>query len=427
MVATTSKGGAVTATELEDVWRRESPHVLAALLRRHGDYADCEDAAQEALTAAAEQWPVEGMPDYPRGWLIRAASRRLVDRVRSDRARAVREETVGTAQPADAFVAPPPEDATEPSDDALLLLLLCCHPALSRPSQVALTLRAVSGLSTAAIAAGFLVPEATMAQRLSRARNTLRDKGARFEAPTLEELPARVAAVLDVLYLVFNEGYARSSGDSLVETSLADEAIHLTRQLHGHLPNHDEVAGALALMLLTDARRSARVDARGDLVPLAEQDRDRWDHCLIEEGVAILEEVLPRGPVGAYQLQAAIAAVHAEAARAEDTDWAQIVVLYSMLDDVAPSPAVTVNRAVAVGMADGPEAGLQALQPLSDDPALDRYHRLHAVRAHLLERAGDLAGAGREYARAAELTASRPEQRYLALRLARLGEGQTTA
>jgi RNA polymerase sigma factor (sigma-70 family) len=417
----------VTTTEFEDVWRRESPHVLAALLRRHGDFADCEDAAQEALAAAADQWPNERVPDNPRGWLIRVASRRLVDRVRSDRSRAAREEAVGTAQPADAFVAPPADDAAEPRDDTLLLLLLCCHPTLSRPSQVALTLRAVSGLSTAAIAAAFLVPEATMAQRLSRARNTLRAQGARFEAPTLEELPARVAAVLDVLYLVFNEGYARSSGDTLVETSLADEAIHLTRRLHAYLPDHDEVAGALALMLLTDARRPARVDARGDLVPLAEQDRDRWDHCLIEEGVVILEAVLPRGHVGAYQLQAAIAAVHAEATRAAETDWEQIVVLYSMLADIAPSPAVTMNRAVAVGMANGPEAGLEALQPLSDDPALDRYHRLHAVRAHLLERSGDLAGAGREYARAAELTSSRPEQRYLALRLARLGEGQTRA
>ncbi len=417
----------VTSTELEDVWRRESPHVLAALLRRHGDYADCEDAAQEALTAASEQWPTEGMPDNPRGWLVRVASRRLVDRVRSDRARTAREETVGTAQAADAFVAPPADEGTEPGDDALLLLLLCCHPSLSRPSQVALTLRAVSGLPTTAIATAFLVPEATMAQRLSRARTTLRTNGARFETPTVDELPTRVAAVLDVLYLVFNEGYARSSGTTLVETSLAEEAIRLTRQLHAYLPGHDEVAGALALMLLTDARRAARVDRRGDLVPLAEQDRDRWDRDLIDEGVVILEAVLPRGHVGAYQLQAAIAAVHAEATRAEDTDWAQIVVLYSMLADIAPSPAVTVNRAVAVGMANGPEAGLEALQPLSDDPALDRYHRLHAVRAHLLERAGDLAGAGREYARAAELTASRPEQRYLALRLARLGEGQTRA
>ena len=418
----------MTSTELEDVWRRESPHVLGALLRRHGDYADCEDAAQEALADAAEQWPTEGTPDNPRGWLVRVASRRLVDRVRSDRARSVREETVGTARAADAFVAPPADEDTEPGDDTLLLLLLCCHPTLSRPSQVALTLRAVSGLTTAAIATAFLVPEATMAQRLSRARTTLRVNGARFEAPTGEELPTRVAAVLDVLYLVFNEGYARSSGDTLVETSLAEEAIHLTRRLHAYLPGHDEVAGALALMLLTDARRAARIDPRGDLVPLAEQDRTRWDPRLIDEGVAILEQVLPRGPVGAYQLQAAIAAVHAEAPRAEDTDWAQIAVLYAMLDDVAPSPAVTLNRAVAIGMSTGPGAGLEALRPLLDDPAMDRYHRLHAVRAHLLELSGDVRAAEAAYARAAELTRSTLEQRYLTRRLARLrNEGATRA
>jgi RNA polymerase sigma factor (sigma-70 family) len=408
--------------DLENVWRRESRHVLAALLRRHGDYADCEDAAQEALAAAAEQWPRDGTPDYPRGWLIRVASRRLVDQVRADRARATREESVGTAQPADAFTAAAADEDPEPRDDALLLLLLCCDPALSRPSQVALTLRAVSGLSTAAIAAAFLVPEATMAQRLSRARTTLRESGVRFGSPTADELPARVAAVLDVLYLVFNEGYARSSGDTLVETSLAEEAIRLTAELHARLPDHHEVAGALALMLLTDARRATRVDARGDLVPLAEQDRSRWDADRIAEGVAILEAVLPRGPVGAYQLQAAIAAVHAEAARFADTDWAQIAALYEMLDRVAPSPAVTLNRAVSIGMTAGPEAGLAALQSLLDDPALDRYHRLHAVRAHLLELSGDVAEADREYARAAELTASRPEQRYLSRRRQQLAQ-----
>jgi predicted RNA polymerase sigma factor len=265
-----------------------------------------------------------------------------------------------------------------------------------------------------------------MAQRLSRARSTLRDNGARFETPSADELPTRIAAVLDVLYLVFNEGYARSSGETLVETSLAQEAIRLTRQLHAYLPDHDEVAGALALMLLTDARRPARVDARGDLVPLAEQDRTRWDRGLIEEGVAILEAVLPRGHVGAYQLQAAIAAVHAEATRYEDTDWPQIVVLYSMLAEVAPSPAVTLNRAVAVGMVSGPTVGLEALEPLVDDPALARYHRVPAVRAHLLELAGDREAAEREYARAAELTSSRPEQRYLVRRLTRLREEGAT-
>ena len=417
----------MTEPELEDVWRRESPHVLAALLRRHGDYADCEDAAQEALAAAADQWPRDGVPDNPRGWLIRVASRRLIDQLRSNRSRAVREETVGTAQPADAYVGPAADDDTSPGgDDTLLLLLLCCHPLLTRPSQVALTLRAVSGLPSAAIATAFLVPEPTMAQRLSRARTTLRDSAVRFEKPTSEELPARVAAVLDVLYLIFNEGYARSTGDTLLDTSLADEAIRLTRQLHAYLPDHDEIAGALALMLLTDARRAARTDERGDLVPLAEQDRSRWDAGLVGEGVALLEEVLPHGHVGAYQLQAAIAAVHADAQRYDDTDWAQIAVLYSMLDQVAPSPAVTLNRAVAVGMSAGPTAGLAALQPMVDDPSLERYHRLPAVRAHLLEMVGDLAEAERQYARAVELTSSRPEQRYLAHRLTRLRERGAT-
>jgi RNA polymerase sigma factor (sigma-70 family) len=417
----------VTEPELEDVWRRESPHVLAALLRRHGDYADCEDAAQEALAAAADQWPRDGVPDNPRGWLIRVASRRLIDQLRSNRSRAVREETVGIAQPADAYVGPAADDDTSPGgDDTLLLLLLCCHPLLTRPSQVALTLRAVSGLPSAAIATAFLVPEPTMAQRLSRARTTLRDSAVRFEKPTSEELPARVAAVLDVLYLIFNEGYARSTGDTLLDTSLADEAIRLTRQLHAYLPDHDEIAGALALMLLTDARRAARTDERGDLVPLAEQDRSRWDAGLVGEGVALLEEVLPHGHVGAYQLQAAIAAVHADAQRYDDTDWAQIAVLYSMLDQVAPSPAVTLNRAVAVGMSAGPTAGLAALQPMVDDPSLERYHRLPAVRAHLLEMVGDLAEAERQYARAVELTSSRPEQRYLAHRLTRLRERGAT-
>ena len=417
----------MTEPELEDVWRRESPHVLAALLRRHGDYADCEDAAQEAVAAAAEQWPRDGVPDNPRGWLIRVGSRRLIDQLRSNRSRAVREETVGTAQPADAYVGPAADDDTSPGgDDTLLLLLLCCHPLLTRPSQVALTLRAVSGLPSAAIATAFLVPEPTMAQRLSRARTTLRDSAVRFEKPTSEELPARVAAVLDVLYLIFNEGYARSTGDTLLDTSLADEAIRLTRQLHAYLPDHDEIAGALALMLLTDARRAARTDERGDLVPLAEQDRSRWDAGLVGEGVALLEEVLPHGHVGAYQLQAAIAAVHADAQRYDDTDWAQIAVLYSMLDQVAPSPAVTLNRAVAVGMSAGPTAGLAALQPMVDDPSLERYHRLPAVRAHLLEMVGDLAEAERQYARAVELTSSRPEQRYLAHRLTRLRERGAT-
>ena len=406
---------------VEDVWRRESPYVLAALLRRHGDLGDCEDAAQEALTAAAVQWEADGVPDHPRGWLVRVASRRLVDQVRSDRSRVVRELGVAAREPADALLAPA-ADAPAATDDSLQLLLLCCHPALRPPSQVALTLRAVAGLSTAQIAAGFLVPEPTMARRLSRARATLRAAGARFVTPDPAELPARVAACLEVLHLVFNEGYAASSGAALLDTSLTAEAIRLTRALHEALPDHDEVTGALALMLLTAAREATRTDERGDLVPLAEQDRSRWDTDLVAEGVALLEEVLPRGHLGRFQLQAAIAAVHAEAPTWDATDWRQISLLYGMLERLAPSPAVTLNRAVAVGMALGPERGLAVVEPLLADPAMDRHHRTHAVRAHLLETAGDHEGAQAAYEQAARLTASIPEQRYLNARARRLAD-----
>ena len=406
---------------LEDVWRRESRHVLGALLRRHGDLGDCEDAAQEALEAAARQWDRDGVPEDPRGWLIRVASRRLIDRERSDRARAAREEAVAVAQPGDALTAPGPDagDAGA-ADDGLRLLLLCCHPALTRSSQVALTLRVVSGLTTAQIAAAFLVPERTMAQRLSRAPATLRAAGARFELPAPSALPDRVAAVLDVLHLVFNEGYTRSAGDTLIDTALTGEAVRLTRELRRRLPDHDEVAGALALMLLTQAREAARTDGGGDLVPLSEQDRLRWDGRLIAEGVGILERVLPRGPVGRFQLQAAIAAVHAESPTWEATDWPQIVALYEMLERTAPGPAVTLNRAVAVGMTSGPEQALAIVDGLLEDPKMRRHHRTHAVRAHLLEMAGDRDAAARSYARAAQLTASRPEQRYLNARLSQI-------
>jgi RNA polymerase sigma factor (sigma-70 family) len=403
----------VTPAGFEDVWRRESPHVLGALLRRHGDLADCEDAAQQALEAAARQWVVEGLPDNPRGWLIRVASRRLVDHLRAERARAAREDALAATLPRDAFAAPAADDEQAWQDDSLQLLLLCCHPALTRPSQVALTLRSVGGLTTPQIAAAFLVPERTMAQRLSRAKATLREVEARFELPTDAALPERVAAVLDVLYLIFNEGYTRSAGASLVDASLTQEAIRLTRQLALRLPDHDEVAGALALMLLTQARESTRTDARGDLVPLAEQDRQRWDHERIAEGVALVERVLPRGPVGRFQLQAAIAAVHAEAPTAADTDWLQINVLYQMLEDLDSSPAVRLNRAVAVGMSLGPEHGLAIVNGLLDERSMHDHHRTHAVRAHLLEMAGDLEAAADSYSRAARLTASLPEQRYL--------------
>ncbi len=311
-----------TDADLERVWRDEAPHVLAALVRRYGDFDTAEDAVQEALLAAATQWPEEGLPRDPRAWLVRVASRRLVDQWRAQSTRTAREERVVREDVAEVVTG---------SDDSLALLLLCCHPSLSRPSQVALTLRAVGGLSTAQVARGFLVPEATMAQRISRAKARLRETDGPFAVPPARELPARVDAVLQVLYLVFTEGHTSTSGGDLIEVSLADEAIRLTRELHRLLPDVDEATGLLALMLLTDARRAARIAADGSLVPLAEQDRARWDRAMISEGVSLVETVLPAGPVGPYQLQAAIAAVHAEATRAEDTDWRQIATLYGML------------------------------------------------------------------------------------------------
>ncbi|MFC7544878.1 RNA polymerase sigma factor [Plantactinospora sp. GCM10030261] len=406
---------------IEDVWRREAPHVLGALLRRHGDLGDCEDAVQEAVEAAVAQWPTEGVPDDPRAWLVRVASRRLIDRVRADSARARREALDGARRPGGVEAVPAVDEDPGPAvDDTLRLLFLCCHPALSRPSQVALSLRAVAGLGVPQIAAAYLVPVRTMTQRLSRARAVLRQAGARFVMPSDEELADRVAAVLDVCHLVFTEGYTRTSGESLVDVPLAEEAIRLTRQVHHTLPDHDEVTGALALMLLTHARSAARVDASGDLVPLAEQDRSRWRRDLIDEGVTLLERTLPRGHLGRYQLHAAIAAVHAESPTYESTDWMQISVLYDMLSRVAPAPTVTLNQAVAVAMAHGAAAGLALLDPLLTDPAMRRYHRLFAVRAHLLERGGEVAAAIEHYQRAARLTASLPEQRYLNRRRLRL-------
>jgi RNA polymerase sigma factor (sigma-70 family) len=396
----------VTPGGLEDVWRDGAPHVLAALGRRYGDFDTCEDAVQEALLAAARQWPREGVPDNPRGWLVTVASRRLVDRWRSERARADREELV-------ARQVVPDTGPTSDRDDSLTLLLLCCHPVLSRPSQVALTLRAVAGLSTAQVARGFLVPEATMAQRISRAKARLREAGAGFGAPAPPEMPDRVAAVAAVLYLVFTEGHTTTTGGDLTDPSLSAEAIRLTRLLHRHLPSAGEVTGLLALMLLTDARRGARTRADGALVLLADQDRSRWDRDLVAEGVRLVEETLPAGTVGPYQLQAAIAAVHAEAPDAAATDWPQIELLYRMLHEQAPGPAVTLAHAVAVAEVHGPSEALGMVDPLLADRTLRHDHRPHAVRAHLLERLGRRDEAATEYAAAARLATSIPEQRHL--------------
>jgi RNA polymerase sigma factor (sigma-70 family) len=389
---------------VNDLLRELAPQVLGALVRRNGDFAACEDAVQEALLAAAVQWPADGVPDNPKGWLITVASRRRTEQWRSESARRRREETAAALAPRD------PEPAPD-EDDALTLLLLCCHPALTTPSQVALTLRAVGGLSTAEIARAFLVPEATVAQRISRAKQRIRDREFRLPAP--DELGERLAAALHVLYLIFNEGYTASSGAALHRAELTGEAIRLTRRLHERLPEDGEVAGLLALMLLTEARRPARTRADGALVPLAEQDRSRWDAAAIAEGVALISWTLERAPLGPYQLQAAIAAVHDEAPRAEDTDWREILALYELLDRIAPGPMVTLNRIVAVAMVHGPRAGLERLEAAAADPALEGHHRLHAVRAHLLEMAGDDEAARSEYRLAARLTLSGPERRYL--------------
>jgi len=395
---------------IEDLLRELAPQVLGILVRKYDRFDACEDAVQEALLAASQQWPAAGMPDSPRSWLVTVASRRLVDEWRSEGARSRREETVAALE-----VEPGP---TEQRDDTLTLLFLCCHPELSVPSQLALTLRAVGGLTTAEIAAAFLVPETTMAQRISRAKKTLRD--ARFELPPPAEVPERLQVVLHVLYLVFNEGYAASAGPRAQRADLTAEAVRLVRLVHAQVPADGEVAGLLALLLLTEARRAARTDADGLLVPLAEQDRSRWDARLIEEGIALISRTLGRGPVGPYQLQAAIAAVHDEAATAADTDWPQILALYDVLRRVSPGPVVTLNRAVAVAMVHGPLAGLAELGTLDSDERIARGHRLDAVRAHLLEMSGDRAGAVAAYRRAAKRAASIPEQHYLSLQAARL-------
>ncbi len=404
----------------EDQLRELAPQVLGALVRRHGQFHLCEDATQEALLAAALQWPAEGRPENPRGWLITVASRRLMDQLRSDQSRRNREATIAVATPQSELLGPPADADPADADDSLALLFGCCHPDLSPPSQIALTLRAVGGLSTGQIAAAFGVPEATMAQRISRAKETIRDTGFDFSLPGGTERTERLRAVLHVLYLVFNEGYAATGGDELTVPELSREAIRLTRWLHRLLPQDGEVTGLLALMLLTDARRAARTRPDGSLVPLAEQDRALWDKAQIAEGIALITEVLPEGDVGPYQLQAAIAAVHDEAATMADTDWPQILALYDLLELAAPNPFTALNRAVALAMVRGPGAGLAVLADLAEDKRMARHHRLLATRAHLRELAGDAGAAAADYLEAARRATSLPERRYLALQAARL-------
>jgi RNA polymerase sigma factor (sigma-70 family) len=399
--------------DVEGLLRSLAPQVLGILVRRFSDFDGCEDALQEALLAAALHWTRDGIPDKPRGWLLQTASRRLVDLARSEQARRRREEQAARE---------PSPEAVPAQDDTLLLLFGCCHPELTPSSRVALTLRAVGGLSTAEIARAYLVPEATMAQRISRAKQRLHAAGARLVLPARDsnEWASRLGSVLHVLYLVFNEGYTATGGPQLHRVELSAEAIRLTRELHRTLPAEGEVSALLALMLLTDARRPARTGPGGELVPLTEQDRTRWDRRLIAEGTALLDRTMGSGRPGEYRVQAAIAALHDRAVLAEDTDWPQIVCLYDLLEGLTANPVVTLNKAVALAMAEGPAAGLGLLATLDTDGRLAGHHRVHAVRAHFLDMAGDATAAAAEYREAAALTTSLPERRYLLARAARL-------
>ena len=402
-----------TGAGLEDLLREQAPQVLGVLVRRFGDFGSAEDAVQEALIAAARHWPAEGVPANPRGWLIQTAVRKMTDQLRSEQARRRREDAA-------AMAGPPGVDVTG-RDDTLILLFMCCHPALTPASAIALTLRAVGGLTTAEIAKAFLVPESTMAQRISRAKQRIKASGVPFGMPEGEERAQRLRSVLHVLYLIFNEGYASSIGADLHRTELSGEAIRLARMMHATLPADGEVTGLLALMLLTDARRPARTGAGGELIPLAEQDRARWDRELIAEGTALITGALAQRVAGEYQVQAMIAAVHDEAASVEDTDWPQILTLYGLLERMTGNPMVALNRAIAAAMVHGPAAGLKLLEPL-DEPLAGHY-RLDAVRAHLYEMAGDTQAAMAHYRAAAARTTSIPEQQYLTTQAARLRAG----
>jgi RNA polymerase sigma factor (sigma-70 family) len=411
----------VSGTEVESLLRRLAPQVLGAVVRRYGNFDTAEDAVQEALLAAATQWPNDGVPENPKGWLITVAARRLTDVLRSEQARRRREDTVARWAPPQqqADVSDKPGD----SDDTLILLFMCCHPALSAPSQIALTLRAVGGLTTTEVARAFLVSEATMTRRITRAKQQIKDSGIPFRLPGEAERSERLAAVLHVLYLIFTEGYAATTGPRLHRVELSTEAIRLAKMVHKALPDDDaEVAGLLALMLLIDARRAARTTGDGELVPLAEQDRRLWNADDIAEGVALITEALLRGTPGSYQLQAAIAAIHDESPSAEETDWRQIKALYELLLQLADNPIIALNHVVAVAMVDGAATGLQQLETLATDKQLAEDHRLYAVRAHLLEMTGDAAAAREAYRAAARRASNLTQQRYLNRRAARLDE-----
>ncbi|MCU1343819.1 MAG: polymerase sigma factor, partial [Acidimicrobiia bacterium] len=399
------------AASFESLLRQLAPQALAAVARRYRDFSAAEDAVQEALLAASTRWPVEGMPDSPLGWLVRAASRRMIDQYRNEEARRRREDLAASWS----VTAPDPRPA---HDDALILMFMCCHPSLTPGSAIPLTLRAVGGLTTGEIANAFMIPEATMAQRISRAKAKIKASNEPFSLPPLDQRAERLRSVLHVLYLLFNEGYATSRGADLARTDLSGEAIRLVRAVHSALPDDAEVAGLLALMLLTDARRPARTSSDGALVPLADQDRRLWNRSLIAEGVSLITEALKRGQLGEYQLQAAVAAVHDQSARYEDTGWTEILSLYNLLERMTGNPMVTLNRAVAAAMVQGPDAGLAILDGL--DQRLGDHHRLHSTRAHLLEIAGDRRAAMAEFRAAAAGTTNQREQQYLTTQAARL-------
>jgi RNA polymerase sigma factor (sigma-70 family) len=399
--------------DIEDLLRAAAPQVLGVVVRRFGDFADAEDAVQEALLAAAQQWPRQGIPDNPVGWLIQVASRRMIDQARSETARRDREAVAAAREPREPSPAPD-------HDDTLALMFMSCHPDLTPASAIALTLRAVGGLTTTEIANSFLVPEATMAQRISRAKQTIKASATPFQMPAGDEWAERLRSVLHVLYLIFNEGYLTSGGPQLARGELSGEAIRLVRNVRRAVPDDPEVAGLLALMLLTEARRPARAGPNGELIPLAEQDRSLWDRDLIAEGIGLLADAWSKRSAGEYLVQAQIGAVHDQAARYEDTDWREIAALYGLLERITGNPMVSLNRAIAVAMLQGPAAGLALLEPLEEP--LAGHHRLYAIRAHLLELAGDADAAIGEYETAASRTTSIPERDYLTMRAARLNE-----
>jgi RNA polymerase sigma factor (sigma-70 family) len=410
----------MAATEVEDLLRQLTPQVLGAVVRRYGNFDLAEDATQEALVAAARQWPREGVPDNPKSWLIAAASRRLIDLLRADQARRRREDTVAQWTLTEAPKALGAEGSAADSDDTLVLLVMCSHPSLSVASQIALTLRTVGGLTVAEIARAFLTSEQTVTRRITRAKQSIKDSGMPFSLPPPDELPDRLQAVMRVLYLTFNEGYASTMGTDLLRVDLAEEAIRLTRGLRATLPNNREVSGLLALMLLVHARHRARIGPDGSLIPMADQDRSLWDSDAIGEGVALITAALPEGPTGPYQLQAAIAALHDEAHSADETDWRQIVALDAVLFQLDDNPVVALNHAVAISMVEGPRAGLELLHRLEDDPRISAGRRFHAVRAHLLEMDGDTAGALTAYQDALRRATNLQQQRYLNDQIVRL-------